>query len=454
MRTAIPAVLMAAGWLVFLPGFYSGTVPKWIALYLVAAGLVAWIASVRRPIDLDGAGLALLCLLGWAGVSLGWSADWRAGLIGVLNGAALFGVYLAARHASRETLARVLPWAAALGIAGAAGLRLWWPETHGGFGNANFLAAFVLVLLPFLTVKRWGWLLVIAGVAFLALKVDALLGAFLGGTWNPEASIGYRVALWDASLRMWYAHVFGGLGFGSFDYEYPRWAGGEVLQLPHMYAGAVHNDFLQLLAELGLIGAWLVFAVLYELQQPCSRLERAAVWSLGIIGCLALIGFPLQHPATASIGAIALGIATRGQPVFRWRPYVALPALSLAAVCLIAYGAMSFTAQSVFALVNLKRPLDAYVFAATAHKANPLDPLVRHHLYLLAANAGIEGEAMERAEAIGRSAMPWDTRQLMIRAERAPKDEALRLVIELERRRIDSAAYDIAQLRKRIEGAM
>ena len=300
------AGFLAVAWLAFFPGLYDSGPFNWALLSLLAAGYAAdWIVRSwreRAPFDAP-AGIAL-GLLGWCALSLFWSVDWRNGLSGLIYAGVCFTLFCWARA---ETVQR----AVILGSLGACVL-LFWPATVGGFGNPNFLAEFLIAGLPFLAVSRYGKYLALIAALVLMFQVDALIGAVVGGTFTPATSLGYRLELWGGTLLMWADSPFIGQGLGSFDYLFPFYAPDtELLSDPDKFAGAAHNDFLQLLAELGLIGAGLVVWLLRQIRRPRTSLEWAALASLGLTGCLALIGFPLQNPATASLAALSLGLLAR-----------------------------------------------------------------------------------------------------------------------------------------------
>jgi O-antigen ligase/Flp pilus assembly protein TadD len=118
-----------------------------------------------------------------------------------------------------------------------------------------------------------------------------------------------RTIFWKNSLAMARDHPVAGVGLGNFKLVYPRyhraaeidWTFGEEYQLKR-----VHNDHLQILAELGLVGlvAWIaIYACAFRLAWSCLR--RATGWiplqmffvSLGIAAFLvvACFSFPMER---------------------------------------------------------------------------------------------------------------------------------------------------------------
>jgi len=124
-----------------------------------------------------------------------------------------------------------------------------------------------------------------------------------------RGTVGLRTIFWKNSLAMARDHPVTGVGLGNFKLVYPRyhraaqidWTFGEEHQLRR-----VHNDHLQILAELGLVGlvAWIaIFACAFLLAWRCLR--RATGWiplqmffvSLGISAFLtvACFSFPMER---------------------------------------------------------------------------------------------------------------------------------------------------------------
>lgn len=113
--------------------------------------------------------------------------------------------------------------------------------------------------------KRMGWwfLGLTAGFA-LALVMMAVTFRKFYGTTGDLFSLSGREVLWDAALEQWQLRPFIGTGARSFEYMerafrtldtvWMVWAG----EIDALYA---HNDFLQCLADYGLIGISLALAV-------------------------------------------------------------------------------------------------------------------------------------------------------------------------------------------------
>lgn len=104
-------------------------------------------------------GLALLALV-WAGLSLGWSSDWRQGQLQLTNCGALFVLFVWIRRVNDW-----LPEAALLTVVVALVLQYLYPWDWGGHGNRNFQTeAIILALCVALNAHRletWiAWVLI------------------------------------------------------------------------------------------------------------------------------------------------------------------------------------------------------------------------------------------------------------------------------------------------------
>ncbi|MFP4058741.1 MAG: O-antigen ligase family protein [Candidatus Brocadiia bacterium] len=179
-----------------------------------------------------------------------------------------------------------------------------------------------------LTYSRGGWLAMgVAAAAFCVLlgrgalrrhrpavvglvvaAVVAAGGLFATGTVPTRifrtglASLEVRLGYWRGALAMAGAHPVGGVGLGTFGSHYPRyrWVKARVTQ-------EAHNDYLQTLAELGVVGlaafVWVWAACLRGSFAP--RREpggRAFPRGLGIAAGLGAMGLSMAAAATFTFG--------------------------------------------------------------------------------------------------------------------------------------------------------
>jgi O-antigen ligase len=133
--------------------------------------------------------------------------------------------------------------------------------------------------------------------------------ASIHGSAAAELSGGTRLTIDRDALKMFAQKPVLGWGLGVFPDVYPQFSSlGTNLQV-----GAAHNDYLQLLVEMGTIGFAVVLWFLLTLfrcaikklkQQPADYNTALALTAvLGVIGILvhSLVDFNLQIPANAAL---------------------------------------------------------------------------------------------------------------------------------------------------------
>ena len=182
------------------------------------------------------------------------------------------------------------------------------------------------------------------------------------GSISPDdSSLGVRMVMWKATLRVIQARPFSGVGAGAWESEIPLYQA-EGAQLETDYY--VHNEFLQLLAEYGLAG-WLFLLGLagYLVQSAWRTLKPAgapaseeAPWratflcSLLALMIVSNVGFPWRMAATGALFALCLaGLAASDARLglrarlsvtgIAWRPAFshALAAFTVVCLALAAY---------------------------------------------------------------------------------------------------------------------
>lgn len=126
---------------------------------------------------------------------------------------------------------------------------------------------------------------------------------------HPDVSADMRFSIASDTLRMYRAHPLTGWGAGTFADIYPQFRSFYT----ESFVNAAHNDYLQALAETGLVGAgillWLLLTAIY------SALRKIKNWPSdvnGIVALTALLGisgilvhsavdFNLEIPANAML---------------------------------------------------------------------------------------------------------------------------------------------------------
>ena len=297
----------------------------------------------------DAVDLASACLVLWAALSLAWSPDPLQGILCLSRLAMLWVVFVAARRIEIDPTA-VVTLAAAIVLLDA----LIWSR-YGGFGNRNDLSefaaiAFILALrrdryIPFaitglcLTYAlSTGSRIAIVGLAgaFVAwvvstrhwkfLAILAVLPAlYFAWGWSANGSIAPRMQIWMAAIHMWMDYPMG-VGLGQFEWHFPDYMNtgihSPLFDHPFTRPGAVHNDFIQLLTELGVIGfslgAYIVGRAFVLNNRadivrtnPAYSFHSAALRgytpALGSLLALGLVDFPFQKASLCTISALVLG---------------------------------------------------------------------------------------------------------------------------------------------------
>ena len=134
-------------------------------------------------------------------------------------------------------------------------------------------------------------------------------------SYSPS-TVAVRLALWEGGLEMFANRPIVGHGGGQFLIEYPRFRTVEEIELSSFgrrFATApasLHNDFLQILADLGLIGFLLASAAAYLLL----RTTPIRMWG-PFLAFLLLAGVraPLGNAPTAALVFLFAGAMIRRQ---------------------------------------------------------------------------------------------------------------------------------------------
>ncbi len=258
----------------------------------------------------------------------------------------LMGALLVSAAAAAATGVRRVSWAAAAVLVFAA---LWLTGSR-----AALLAGILGVAMTFAIVQlaRAGSRHVrrAAALAAVACMVGVGLTIALPKRGNQKSTftaVDVRVGLAQASARMIASRPIFGIGLGEFYQRSGEFSSPELVQLfpPAVHENA-HNNFLQVAAELGLVGgltfAWLVAAILTLALRGAARTGKTAdtLRAAAIAGFIItwLGGHPLLIPDIAfpfwiAAGALAGGMITEQSPpegVPRRRSLVAVALLVIA----------------------------------------------------------------------------------------------------------------------------
>jgi O-antigen ligase len=168
-------------------------------------------------------------------------------------------------------------------------------------------------------VRLFFLLLLLLGVGGGTLWIggDRLASRFAAGVGERDIAAVSRKEIWRATWQMWKAHPMTGVGLGGYWVAIPGYHNAPGTLVPQ----EAHNDYLELLASGGIVGAamgiWF-FAVVCKrtrasLRSP-SRFRRAASFgaALGIVGVgvHSLFDFGLHMIVNALIFMTLIVIAT------------------------------------------------------------------------------------------------------------------------------------------------
>jgi len=223
------------------------------------------------------------------------------------------------------------------------------------------------------------------------------------------SSLKRRIAIWKFTILMIKDHPLLGSGIGTykyntFNYQAEFFEQGKNRSLyPHGFADKAHNEYLQLWAELGIIGLiifiWLIISyfrfVLKILRKTKDEYKQGII--IGLMGAIVAVlvdgtfGFPLHLPATIVLFWLALGLTVavgllknevnvpeikiirENSNMFRFKP-------------LLYIGIILF---AIFLCVTVTRPFIAKV-------------------YWYYTNREIENENLDKAIKINEKALKWD----------------------------------------------
>jgi O-antigen ligase len=184
----------------------------------------------------------------------------------------------------------------------------------------------------------------VVAAGLLAAAGGAMVSKFSALSLSDQ-SVAVRLLNWQAAWGLWLERPIAGLGLGGF--KQANQAKLEAMFLDGLPALAnerliqAHNEPLQILVELGLIGFVMASALSVCWWREVRRNERLSalqrfgvLWAVGALAVASCFGFPLRMPVTALMVVVvgALGLlpgAPSGQSGLRpaWRPLYALTAL-------------------------------------------------------------------------------------------------------------------------------
>jgi hypothetical protein len=310
--------------------------PKWIALSCLAPALLLY---QDGPFRLTRAHLFGAALILWATLSVAWSPVPLYSLNGLWQAVALPAVCFCL--GSQASTLRPLFIGAGLGMVASSTVAIgqlagWidWPTINipsGLFLNKNFMAEAAALVLIWLIAERVWWLavpvmpaiaLADAKGALLALAVGLVPLFWKTRSWviggllvavmalfdhayvmNGTATMTERLDIWTGA-----SHGIGMFGSGIGSYGF---VSNQVL--PDGHAMHAHNDYLELVYELGMIGALLGALFVWELRGLLTT-ARLVLIVFAVEACFA---FPAHLPVTVALAALVAGHAVRDRVMVR-----------------------------------------------------------------------------------------------------------------------------------------
>lgn len=192
-------------------------------------------------------------------------------------------------------------------------------------GGTIGLLAGMLFLLTVLTLsnsrRKTVWLL--AGFSILVILVSAWLGIepVLKRMWTLEDPIlagSGRLEIWKSTLNMISGNPWFGTGLGTFKDTFPRY---QTENLMMSFVDHAHNDYLELTAEIGIIGVisavFCAMALFFNVLKKSAVLPDKHLQAIGLgalTGCFSLLvhgmtDFNFQIPSNAILFSVCAAIA-------------------------------------------------------------------------------------------------------------------------------------------------
>jgi O-antigen ligase len=259
-----------------------------------------------------------------------------------------FGPFVSKNHfAGYVGMAALLALGLAVGLARRGGGREWTSGRRAGGVVLALVAALAMALGVLVSLSRGGAVSLGAGLlAFLALRARERRGNGRVGPLLPSLAVAvalatllllvlppqaherlrsladtsFRLDTWRDTLRLASSSPWVGQGLGSYEDAYPRFKGGHgELLVEH-----AENDYLETLAETGLLGISFALAALFLgaarvlAGRPSTLLRSLGAGALaGLVALLvhSLFDFNLRIPSNAILAAFLASVAAAGAPV-------------------------------------------------------------------------------------------------------------------------------------------
>ena len=164
---------------------------------------------------------------------------------------------------------------------------LYLTKSRGGWIAATLVTSVLMFLCLKKSVAKYSVPLLVIGVLSVGVGVfyfsdgfrERLLGVF---STNSNQSGMFRAWLWLPAFQMWVDHPIFGVGPGQFNIRFPEYRTA-LTQLNPIH---VHNDFLEILVEYGLIGGLLVLGLIGQIFTIINPALKRGVGYIIKTGCV------------------------------------------------------------------------------------------------------------------------------------------------------------------------
>jgi O-antigen ligase len=205
------------------------------------------------------------------------------------------------------------------------------------------------------SVTRWraralpiAMILAVALAAFFIMPADARVRLHTLADGREDLATAYRIVVWGDGIRLAAASPLLGHGLGTFVDALPRFKTGGT----DLLVGHAENDYIELLAESGVIGLGLLCAALVTLFRSLGRvrgrrirgsaLAQGAAAGLVALATHSLVDFNVRIPSNTLLGAFLAAVLIARSPRSRSGRFVSygLVTLSLSALLLMPWRPM------------------------------------------------------------------------------------------------------------------
>lgn len=192
--------------------------------------------------------------------------------------------------------------------------------------GAPVVAASALLLIPPGRVKVGRMVILTGALALLGVTFLVAMAA-TGMSVGNISSVTIRKEIWEHSFALIGQFGLTGTGLGSFAEVYPLSENPGTVDWT--YINHAHNDYIQLVLELGVPGAIVVAAFvfwwvkrtveLWRVREP-ARFARAGTIASGALLLHSIVDYPLRNAALSSVFAMAIAMMVIGGRTWRAGP--------------------------------------------------------------------------------------------------------------------------------------